>query len=171
MRCCSCDLKGRRPCRPGAERLGGGWATGRTREVRVVDWAELLAVLLRLVEPRSSPPPQAADCNSTGLVALTAGGDPLKPKANSAIQRIAVLGESDAIAARGGRAEDECYQIRSSSCDPLGRSGRPPLPREVRNPPLARRELLSSWAPAAYFRVEAAIKTPCGCVYSERQRN
>ena len=30
-----------------------------------------------------------------------------RPRANSAIQRIAVLGESDALAARGGRAEDE----------------------------------------------------------------
>ncbi len=35
----------------------------------------LLAVLLRLTEPRSSPPPHAADCNSSELVALTAGGE------------------------------------------------------------------------------------------------
>ena len=34
-------------------------------------WAELL----RLFEPRSSPPPHAADCNSSELVALTAGGE------------------------------------------------------------------------------------------------
>ncbi|WP_294594446.1 hypothetical protein [uncultured Rikenella sp.] len=34
---------------------------------------------LRLFEPRSSPPPHAADCNSTELVTLTAGGEPPKP--------------------------------------------------------------------------------------------
>ena len=33
-----------------------------------------------------------------------------RPRANSAIQRIAVLGESDALAARGGRAEDEAHR-------------------------------------------------------------
>ena len=60
-------------------------------------------MLLLLFEPRSSPPPHAAGCNSTGLVAVTAGGDPLKPRASSAIQRIAVLGKGDAW----GRAEDE----------------------------------------------------------------
>ncbi len=44
-------------------------------EIWAVDWAELLAELLRLFEPRSPPPPHAADCNSSGLVALSAGGD------------------------------------------------------------------------------------------------
>ncbi|WP_304471409.1 hypothetical protein, partial [uncultured Rikenella sp.] len=47
-----------------------------------VSWAMLLAVLwaelLRLFEPRSSPPPHAADCNSTELVAFTADGEQLK---------------------------------------------------------------------------------------------
>ena len=38
-------------------------------------WALLWAELLRLAESRSSPPPRAADCNSTELVALTAGGE------------------------------------------------------------------------------------------------
>ncbi len=37
--------------------------------------AVLWAEFLRLFEPRSSPPPHAADCNSTELVALTAGGE------------------------------------------------------------------------------------------------
>ncbi len=32
-------------------------------------------MLLRLAESRSSPPPHAADCNSSELVALTAGGE------------------------------------------------------------------------------------------------
>ena len=96
---------------------------GRKSETK---WAELL----RLLEPRSSPPPHAADCNSTELVALTAGGDPLKPKASSAIRRIAVLGEGDALAARRRRAEDELRRMGVinglSFCDPLGRAGRTP---------------------------------------------
>ncbi len=37
--------------------------------------AVLWAEFLRLVEPRSPPPPHAADCNSTELVAVTAGGE------------------------------------------------------------------------------------------------
>ena len=111
---------------------------GKTDAVFPLRWAELL----RLFEPRSSPPPHAAGCNSSELVALTAGGEQLKrnewvvllrpfrvaraaasgrggpqltlllgpagfnsPKlrASSAIPfGIAVLGESDASAARGG---------------------------------------------------------------------
>ena len=45
---------------------------------REVHMARIWAELLRLFEPRSSPPPRAADCNSSELVALTAGGEPLK---------------------------------------------------------------------------------------------
>ena len=44
-----------------------GWATGRTRKKK--------ALLLRLFEPRSPPPPHAAGCNSSELVALIAGGE------------------------------------------------------------------------------------------------
>ena len=77
-------------------------------EPLVVLWALLLAGLLRLFEPRSSPPLHAADCNSSGLVAFTAGGEQLRLRANSAIPKgIAVLGESDALVARERCAEDE----------------------------------------------------------------
>ncbi len=56
--------------------LGVLWATtilraGKPATVFPPHWAELL----RPIESRSSPPPYAADCNSTGLVAFTAGGE------------------------------------------------------------------------------------------------
>ncbi len=43
-------------------------------EPLVVLWALLLAELLRPVGSCSSPPPHAADCNSSELVVLTADG-------------------------------------------------------------------------------------------------
>ena len=43
---------------------------------------------------------------------LSAGGELLKSRANSAIPKgIAVLGEGDALAVRGGRAKDECRRM------------------------------------------------------------
>ncbi len=75
---------------------------------KLIDWAVNEALFLRPKGSRSSPPLHAADCNSSGLVAFTAGGEQLRLRANSAIPKgIAVLGESDALVARERCAEDE----------------------------------------------------------------
>ncbi len=61
---------------PPPERAARTQQNGASFELRIVLnlWVDLLAELLRLAEPRSSPPPHAAGCNSTELVAFTAGG-------------------------------------------------------------------------------------------------
>ncbi len=58
-----------------------------------------MALLLWLEEPGSSPPPHAADCNSSELVAFAAGGELLKSKANSTPRAIprALGGEWDEL--------------------------------------------------------------------------
>ena len=64
-------------------------------------WAELL----RLAESRSSPPPHAADCNSSELVALTAGGELLRLGTSSVLRtNLAEWGQRIGCAlGRGGR--------------------------------------------------------------------
>ena len=65
---CFCGSPNRRPCRPGAERLGGVGDRPNLKECgdkRVVIWAELL----RPFGSRSPPPRQAEGCNSSELVA------------------------------------------------------------------------------------------------------
>ena len=77
-------------------------------------WAELLAVLLRFVEPSQPASPK----NWGGLKKA------LGRRANSAIPRgIAVLGEGDALAARGGRAEDEAHSKEAVLLRPKGSPG------------------------------------------------
>ena len=65
-------------------------------------------------------------------------------RASSAIRRIAVLGESDALAARGGRAEDEPDRLGGEWAELLRLAeprGPDACPWAARNTPLARREL------------------------------
>ncbi|WP_300601412.1 hypothetical protein, partial [uncultured Rikenella sp.] len=54
---------------------------------------------------------------------------------------IAVLGKSDALAARGGRAEDEAHRKEAVLLRPIGSRGPDASHRSARNTPLARREL------------------------------
>ncbi len=65
-------------------------------------YAELLVVPLRFAEPRSSPPPHAAGCNSTGFVAFTAGGE-LRLRTNSAprMNELSFCGSSNRRACGG----------------------------------------------------------------------
>ena len=90
-------------------RLVMNWATGRPRqnwaEPLVVLWALLLAGLLRLFEPRSSPP--------RGGLQLV-GARCIHRWRQIALTR---------------RAEDECHRIGPSFCDPTGRAGRSLPPR------------------------------------------
>ena len=68
--------------------------------------------------------------------------------------------------ARCSSAGGELSVMRQCFCDPLGRAGRTPPPREARNPPLTRRELpfLPGVRPTCSYENAAPV-------YSERQRN
>ncbi len=157
---------------------------------------------------RRHPMRRAATRRSSLL--LSAGGEPLKLRASSAIRRIAVLGaqRTPKAGAGGGVPKDEwaegwakllgcafatlwgrrpCRPSRYAASGEWATGRTWPIwavllaaiwaellrlaePRGPEPPPVA-----STLAPAAqmglYVGADTAIKTPCGRVYSERQRN
>ena len=85
-----------------------------------------MVLLLRLVEPRSSPPPHTADYNSTELVA-----PPLAATANRAgtnpAEKIVLLRPFRVVraeASRRGGPQLAMLVLGPAGFDPLGRQGR-----------------------------------------------
>ena len=86
-----------------------------------------LAEFLRLAESRSSPPPHAADCNSSELVALSAGGELLRLRTNL-IERRGEWGLcSFGSKSRAGRSLPPQREARNSRCSLSASAGFGPL--------------------------------------------